>query len=424
MKKTKIFAIAFAVITIAALGGTTVAGYTTANQYRMQLDYNYQRALNDLNVSVENIQTTLNKAVYANTATQQNGLAAKLMRESSIAKSAVAVLPTSGNSLGNVNKFISQVGDFSMVLSTKVSSGQKITDKEYKTVMDLESFAKTLQKDLLNFKPNVETSEIAGELDKTAEDFTDFPSLIYDGPFSDHILQMKPKLTEGKSAVEQGNAQVIAADFLKIDQNQLKHEQDTAGNMPTYNFTANSGAIRICVTKTGGYVSSMQNDRDVTAENLSYEDASKKAMAFLKSREISPMKESYYVINDGICTINYAYLQNGVICYPDLIKVSVALDNGDIVAFSSTGYIMNHGPRKLTPKLSLAQAQKSVSSHLKVQKGGLALIPTPGLNEVLTYEFLCSGNEDDRVLVYINADTGYEEQILILQSSDSGVLTK
>ena len=27
----------------------------------------------------------------------------------------------------------------------------------------------------------------------------------------------------------------------------------------------------------------------------------------------------------AILTINYAYVQNGVICYPDLIKVSVAL---------------------------------------------------------------------------------------------------
>ena len=371
------------------------------------------------------METTLNKAVYANTATQQNGLAAKLMRETSIAKSSVAVLPITGNSLDKVNKFITQVGDFAMSLSAKVSARQKITEKEYQTMLDLEKYAKTLQGSLQGVQPNLETPEFTAALEKTANDFTDFPTLIYDGPFSDRINQMKPKLTEGKNEILQGNAQNTAADFLSTTQNKLAHVQDTAGNLPTYNFTGNSGALRISVTKAGGYISTMENSREVTSENLTFEDASKKARAFLSSREIVNMKESYYVINDGICTINYAYMQGNVICYPDLIKVSVALDNGEIVGFDSVGYIMNHiTNRSLSPTLTAEQAQKSVSSHLKVQKRGLALIPTPGLNEVLCYEFQCTGQDKDRVLVYINSKTGFEEQILILQSTDNGVLTK
>ncbi len=401
-----------------------MAGYTSANKYRTQLNYNYTRAINDLNGCVENIETTLNKAVYANTATQQNGLAAKLMRETSIAKASVAVLPTTGNSLDKVSKFITQAGDFAMSLSAKVSAKQKITDKEYQTMQELEKYAKTLRGSLLGIQPNLETPQFTAALEKTASDFTDFPTLIYDGPFSDHINQMKPKLIQGKKEILQGNAQNTAAEFLSITQDKLAHTQDTAGNLPTYNFTGNSGAVRISVTKTGGYISNMTNSREVNAENLTYEDAAKKAREFLKSRDIVNMKESYYVINDGICTINYAYMQGDIVCYPDLIKVLVALDNGEIVGFDSVGYIMNHTDRNLSPKLTADQAQKNVSSHLKVQKRGLALIPTPGLNEVLCYEFSCTGQDSDRVLVYINANTGFEEQILILQSTDNGVLTK
>ncbi len=424
MNRKSIVAIVCAAAVILTLGGTTYAGYAAANKYRMQLDYNYKRSLNDLSGSVDNIETTLNKAVYANTATQQNGLAAKLMRETSIAKNSVAVLPITGNSLDKVNKFITQVGDFAMTLSAKVSAKQKITDKEYQTMLNLEKSAKTLQGSLQGIQPNLESTEYTAALEKTASDITDFPTLIYDGPFSDHINQMKPKLTQEKTAILQGNAQNIAADFLGTTQDKLSHTQDTEGNFPTYNFTGNSDTIRISVTKAGGYVSSMENSRDVTAENLSYEDASKKARAFLNSRDIVNMKESYYVINDGICIINYAYMLGDIICYPDLVKVSVALDNGEIVGFDSVGYIMNHTNRDLQPKLTMSQAQENVSSHLKVQKRGLALIPTPGLNEVLCYEFQCTGQDNDRVLVYINANTGYEEQILIIQSSDNGVLTK
>ena len=424
MNKKRIITLVAMIALIVTLGATTAAGYVSANRYKTNLEYNYKRALGDLNGCVSNIETALDKAVYANTATQQNGLAAKLMRESSMAKSALAVLPITDHSLDNVTKFITQVGDFAMTLSTKVSSGQKITEEEYKTMKDLEQYAKTLQSGLQNAKTNIESDQLTQEFKKTSEDFTDFPSLIYDGPFSDHISQLKPMLTQGRPQILQGNAQNIAAEFLGVAQDKLAHTQDTAGGLPTFNFTANNGGIRICVTKAGGFVSSMENSRDVTTESLTYEDASKKARSFLDGRGITGMKETYYVINDGICTINYAYNKDNIIFYPDLIKVSVALDNGEIVLYNSTGYIMNHHGRTVAAKITADQAQGSVSKKLKIQKRGLALIPTPGLSEVLTYEFLCSGQNNERVLVYINATTGFEEQILILQTSDNGILTK
>lgn len=424
LKRKSIVLTVIAVVLILGLGGTTTWAYMDANRYKMYMDYNYKRSLNDLYGSVDNIETTLNKAVYANTATQQNGLAAKLMRETSMAKSAIAVLPVTGNSLDKVSKFITQVGDFAMSLSAKVSARQKITNEEYKTMQDLEKYAKTLKTSLQGLQPTLDTTQLTAEVEKTAGDLTDFPSLIYDGPFSDHIGREKPKLIEGKAAIPQGNAQNIAASFLKLPQSSLKHTQDTAGGLPTYNFNANNGAIRICVTKSGGYILTMENTRDVTAENLTYEQAAQKARAFLDARGIVNMRESYYVINDGICTINYAFMQGNVICYPDLVKVSVALDNGEVVGFDSTGYIMNHTNRSLQTKLTAAEAQKSVSPHLKVQKSAPALIPTPGLHEILCYEFLCSGINNERVLVYINAATGYEEQIFILEISDNGVLTR
>ncbi len=111
---------------------------------------------------------------------------------------------------------------------------------------------------------------------------------------------------------------------------------------------------------------------------LGYPDASKKARAFLNARGIQNMKESYYMITDGVCLINYAYVQDGIVCYPDLVKVGIALDNGEIVRFESTGYLMNHHARTLTAKLTAQQAQKSVSPNLTVKQCRAALIPTSG----------------------------------------------
>lgn len=424
MVRKKIFKTVFASVLVLALGSAAVYNYLQTENYKRTLQYDYTRSLNDLRDCVDNISVSLDKAQYANTATEQNGLAAKLMRESSMAKAALSVLPTTGNSLDNMTKFITQVGDFSMALSKKVSQGYKISESEYKSMLSLEQYSQKLKKDLADAKPDFTKVNLTDSLKNTAQDFTNFPSMIYDGPFSDHVGRLKPKLTQGKETVLQGNAQNIAAGFLGLSQNELTHTQDSDGSMPTYNFIAKGGQIRVCVTKAGGYVSNMSDSRDITDEKMDYSDASKKAQAFLKSRGIVNMKESYYEINDGICIINFAYTQGNVICYPDLVKVGVALDNGEIVRFQSTGYIMNHTNRSLAAKLTRDQAAKNVSSILKIQQGRLALIPTPGLNEVLCYEFLCTGKNNEQVLVYINAKDGYEEDILILQKSGTGVLAR
>ena len=64
------------------------------------------------------------------------------------------------------------------------------------------------------------------------EGFTDYPTLIYDGPFSDHITQMKPKFLEGAQTVSADTAQTTAALFLNEQPQNLARPGDTEGNLP------------------------------------------------------------------------------------------------------------------------------------------------------------------------------------------------
>ena len=85
---------------------------------------------------------------------------------------------------------------------------------------------------------------------------------------------------------------------------------------------------------------------------------------------------------------------------------------------------MNHKQRKLEKNtITLGQAKENVSDLLTIKEENTALIPTDGENEVLCYEFLCDGENDDKVLVYINAATGEEENIYILLKDENGTLT-
>ena len=125
-------------------------------------------------------------------------------------------------------------------------------------------------------------------------------------------------------------------------------------------------------------------------------------------------------------TINFAFFENNITYYTDLIKVSIALDNGEVTAFDSTGYIMNHTVRKdsIKKQYTIKDAEKLLNTSLKVKSSKEVYIPTDFGTEVFAYEYHCIAPDDNEILVYINPETGVEEEILVLLYSDNGVLTK
>ena len=158
---------------------------------------------------------------------------------------------------------------------------------------------------------------------------------------------------------------------------------------------------------------------------LSNEQARLKANAYLSEMGLSGMQETYYFEADGVCSVNFAFLDGKTLCYTDLIKVGVAMDTGDIVFYEAGGYITNHRERAFpAAKYTEEQAQELISPKLTVKNTRLALIPTDAVEETRCYEFTCVSGDNKQVLVYINTADLSEEEILILRISDGGVLVK
>ena len=167
----------------------------------------------------------------------------------------------------------------------------------------------------------------------------------------------------------------------------------------------------------------MNANRTVNNEVISQDDANEKGKEYLNTHGFENMKETYYLKQDGIVTINYAYVKDNVVIYSDLIKVKVALDNGEVLGIETTGYLNNHTDRDVNNvKISKEEAKKTINKDLNIISEGLAIIPTEYKTEILCYEF--KGKVDDReFLVYINAENGREEDILVITNTPNGTLT-
>lgn len=418
-----------------------------AQALETNVENSYNRAFSDLVGYIDNIDVKLTKAQLAHTPAQLASISNDIFSEAAEAKSCLGQLPTAQIQLDNTSKFLSQVGDYTYVLSQSMIKGEEISQEQYKTLSDLNDFAASLKENLVKIqneiyagniklsqmnqkqKRNVASADENGileSMENVEKAFDEYPALIYDGPFSEHIENRSPVMLENAAEISEEDALKRAQEFLGDKGRGLKKESETENTqIPAYNFTAANGSeqISISITKKGGHVLYFLDNISVENANLDVANATEKALAFLESRGIYDMTSSYYEKTNNVATINFAYSQNGVICYSDLIKVRVALDNGSIVGFESKGYLMNHSQRQLnTPQLDENEAKSRIAPNLQVTCNGLALIPKDSLKEVLCYEFKGTF-KDKNFIIYINADNGREENILLLLESDEGILT-
>ena len=135
------------------------------------------------------------------------------------------------------------------------------------------------------------------------------------------------------------------------------------------------------------------------------------------------MAESYHVLEGNALTVTYCAREGEAICYPDMVKITVAMDNGELLRYDAEGYLTCHGPRELpAPALSAEDAAGRVPEGLKLLEQRLAVIPAAGTAELFCREMICQSADGQHWLLYFNAVTGAQERILLLLEDESGTL--
>jgi germination protein YpeB len=408
---------------------------------RRELVHKYEASLEEIADGVKNISGLLDKSLYVGTAYGMCDITKELESISGSIEGAMASFPSGSKGTESISKFVSQVSDFSAVLLKQSVAGKKITEEERKSLKTLSKSAENINKRLEealiiynnseNWEGRVDSilkgiqieDDLSQNLNEMAETLSSTPKLIYDGPFSDHIDDKESTLLKNSKEITKEKAQEISEKYLSAEEGELTFAGEEKGKTPSFCFEGEEEYIS--VTKMGGYVNYFRKTRDVTSSEISTEEAIEIAEEYVRETVKKTFVSTYYLTEENVCVINFAYLQGDILCYTDLIKVGVALDKGEIVFYEARGYIMNHIARTFgVPKFSANQAREAVSEHLQILSERMAIIPSGGLNETLCYEFKCKGEDDREILVYINTDTLAEENIFILLKTNGAVLTK
>lgn len=441
-RRGRIRLLSFLAAVLLTLSVFAVSGAVRAARYERQLRVSGERALATLDDALRSMQADLQKGVYANTPPMLGDTATRLSLESAAAKNSLAALPLADTQLSTTYKFLSQVGDFVLSLSRKAEAGEAISAEERETMAALLQFADTLTAQIAELREQLydgtlqlaedaerldENDRLLAALGANFEDaeqaLTEYPTLLYDGPFSDHINALESAMLQNAEEFAQADALARAAEILDVPEDTLAFAGTEEDNTTAYLFSTEDSTI--AVTKRGGYLLYLLSDKFASEAKLEYADARDAASQFLTACGFSGMEATYYTTEDGICTINFAYTEAERICYPDLIKVSVSLTDGSVLSADCRGYVMNHKARAFqAPAVTREAAEANLSPLLTVRDARLAVIPTDAGGETQCYEFHCEDRSGQECLVYIDTSTGYEAEILLLLYSDNGVLTR
>ena len=422
--------------------------YNKQKEYRQTSENRYNMAFYELVDYVQNVDIYLAKSLISTTPEQGAETLTNLWREANLAQSYLSMLPIESQELETTEKFLNQVSDYSYSLSRKNIYNESLNEEDLKNLKELHGYSTELKNTLNQLSDDINTGRVKwGELtkkgtvafatqvsniskesfDNLEENFHEYSGLIYDGAYSEHLTNQEKRGLTGED-VDEETAKKKVEEFVGKDN--IKEISNLGfsenASIPSYDFsikTNNDQNINMSISKKGAHIVYMNSDRQVNTEVITQEEANKIGKKYLEEKGFPNMKETYFLKQEGIVTVNYAYEQDGVLMYPDLIKVKIALDNGEVLGIETTGYLNNHTTRNIQNiKISKEEAKKTLNKQLNIQSEGLAYIPTEWQTEILCYEF--KGKIDDtEFLVYINAENGREEDILVITNTPNGILT-
>ncbi|WP_134683275.1 germination protein YpeB [Brevibacillus migulae] len=435
-------------VAVLALAGAGMWGYqenTEKNSILIKAENQYQRAFHDLNYHIDKLHDELGKSLVINSRKQITPCLTNVWRLAYAAQSDVGQLPLTLMPFNNTEEFLAKVADFSYAVAVRDLNAEPLSQQEYKTLQSLYKNSTEIMKqldhvqtDVLDKKLRWMDVETALASDDKKSDNTiidgfrtvekrvqEFPEVDWGVTVQslDHKKQQRIKGISGRS-VSKEEAVATALQFVGLNRNAVKadvEENGRSNEYQAYSIRLTGGPlvspVNLEVTKRGGKVSWLLNERDIKEENLTLDEAAVSGAKFLQAHGYADMVAAESDTYDGLGVFVFVPEKNGVRIYPDAITLKVALDTGDVTGFHAVEYLFNHKPRRMEkPKISQQQARTMVNPNVRVSNSRLAIIEgKKDGKEVLCYEF--TGHLQDEVYrVYINAKTGDEEEIVKLSS--------
>lgn len=401
------------------------------------LENSYRKSFYDTVSRVDNIDLNLSKIL----ATKDDGAKQEYLLDlavnSELAENDMQSLPLEDESKFYTTKLVNQIGDFAKYANKKLINGESLSEEDYAVMVNLYEANKNLKNSLqkvnegmgdnFNFsdlKEGEEGSFLISELESLENLSVEFPELIYDGPFSDGVNDREIKgLSGDEISVEDAKKEFIRL-FGETGITDVKEDGETTDGIMCYNFSATKKdeTLYAEISKTGGKLIMFSYSGSCNSVNIEEGSAIKTALDFAETAGITGLKPVWVNLNNNLYTINFAFEQDGVIIYSDLVKIRVCAETNTAIGYEATSYYMNHTEREIgVPAMSEKACRAKVSDNIEIETARLCVVPIGTSSEKLCYEF-CGTYDGATYYAYIDAINGRQVNMFKVIESTEGKL--
>lgn len=430
------------VIALLVTTGILAAGWIGSNAqsaaYAGRLESGYQKSFSGLVTNINTIEIYLSKALVTVDNGKKQELYQNINGECTLCATNLGNLPVNHESILETTRFVNQLGGFSYYLSQKLKNGKTMSQADTDSVNELYNwcvYVQTVINDYaknqdgsFNILNNTQFGNTSSEFDKmftnTSATGTEFPTLIYDGPFSDSIKNKEVKgLTGEEISVEQAE-DIIKNAFKEYNIKNLMHIGNVDGKFASYNFSFETTHRKYyaTVTKKGGLLLTVSSTGTLDQDRLSLQNAETEAENFAYNLGLYDMKSVWSTNLGGVAYVNLVPVINNIMIYPDMIKAKVSLDTGSILGWEAQSYAFNHDNRDdFNFTISEQTARQMVAPELNIVSIKKCIVPQEYGAEQLCFEYKCTFN-NYIYYVYISGKTGMEIETLRVIKTSAGNL--
>lgn len=423
------------VLAVLLIGAASWGGsqYSKVVEYQRVMDNMYEMSYYELVDSMENIDVQISKLMVSSSPGESLEILSSISRKSDFATSALSKLPVSHPAVMDTMSYLNTLGDYCRALVKNAGDGLMLKQEDYVNFENLRTSCMTLRTSFNTTSYNYDIApddewdyyqqveqDIYDPFSFEESGGIDYPSIIYDGPFSDALIGQKAKGL-AQQTCDREQAKQIAAQTLGVDVNEVEISSEGSKKIDGYSCSVKNGDTAFISSQGGNVIWSMK-ETGVYNEVLSYEDCVNSAKEYMATLGINDMVDTWSQMYDGQCVISFAYKQENCIVYPDLVKMKVNMEDGSILGCDALGYWMNHETRDISDEtVSQDEAEATILGVVDVLETNLCYIPTGGGKEIFCWEFKCKFGEDD-YLIYVNALNGVQERIYKVVETMDGSL--
>ncbi len=423
----KILSLVIIGVLFALVCGVSVAAIMESNrasENELRLENSLKASLQDAVADMRTVEADISKLlITSDKEIIRQYLSIIALKSSSCAQS-LGRLPIVSTGVQSTLKFAQQVSSYCTTAINTLASSNELPENFDQQIFSFFSVCSSVnvelgqvEYDVLNGTLRLGTlsQEVQGDtkglFGSVDQDLVEYPSVIFDGPFSDGQASTTPKEERSEVSLDE------ARNFVKALGYTVQNESEVNGIIPLYEF--NCGESTLQVTKKGGLLLMLLSSRTPSEPTITEDAALKNAQAFVEKLGIKNAKTVWQEFYGNYIVFNFAPVLDGVTIYPDLFKVKVALDNGEIAAFEGKSYIMENHARTIEDIFVLKEEAANVLKQDFLIKSERKCIISVNNEEHLCWEFFGSYN-DLSFAVYISAIDGKEKASFRIINTDTG----